>query len=91
MPRYIRTRHTLSSRLNQIRELRNRVFHHERISGYTDLPQRHSAIVEALGWVSVECSQLLKCHDRFQEVYGAGVVRIRERLWRDYHQDDYVI
>jgi hypothetical protein len=91
MPRRIRTRHTISSRLNRIRELRNRVFHHERISNYSDLPQRHATIGEALGWVSAECGQLLKSHDRFQEVYESGVPCIREKLGRDYYADDYAI
>ncbi len=91
MPRHIRKRHTLSSRLNSIRELRNRVFHHERISSYIDLPQRHVAIVEAVGWISTECSRLLQSADRFQEVHGAGISRIREKLALAYYDDDYAI
>ena len=91
MPRHIRTRHTLSRRLNEIRELRNRVFHHERISNDVNLPQRHAAIVEAVGWISTECSQLLQCADRFQEVHGVGISCVRAKLGLLYYPDDYVI
>jgi len=36
------------------RELRNRVFHHERIIHWADLDSRHAAIMETLGWISSE-------------------------------------
>lgn len=72
MPRRIRTRRTLSARLNKIRRLRNRIFHHEPIWLWSDLPQHHADLVEALGWLSPVIRDLVQGMDRFPETYRRG-------------------
>ncbi|HKI31944.1 MAG TPA: hypothetical protein VKA46_08745 [Gemmataceae bacterium] len=79
MPRHIRTRHTVSKRFNEIRALRNRVFHHERIAHWPNLAQRHADLVEAIGWISPEGKRLLPAIDRFAEVYAGAWTRSGSR------------
>lgn len=43
---------TLDQRWKRIRDLRNRVFHHERILHWNDLDQQHAEILEAIYWIS---------------------------------------
>lgn len=72
MPRRIRTRATLSRRLNQIRSLRNRVFHHEPVWHWHDLQQQHYEIVETIGWMSTTIRDTVQQIDRFTAVYNQG-------------------
>lgn len=80
MPRTIRTRQNLSQRFNKIRNLRNRVFHHEPIWYWRDLQQQHQDILDVLGWVSPEMKELVIMIDRFDMVYEKGVEHIKNRL-----------
>jgi len=80
MPRRQRTRHDLSRRFTTIRRLRNRVFHHEPIWHWHDLPRQHAALVEALGWMSTELRDLIVSFDRFPSVYNAGVTDYRHQI-----------
>jgi hypothetical protein len=68
MPRKIRTRQTVSARLNRIRRLRNRVFHYEPIWHWKDLSEQHQAICETIGWMSENAVKLLNTIDRFSGV-----------------------
>jgi hypothetical protein len=56
--------------LNDIRRLRNRVFHHEPIWKYPNLPQKHQAISSVLGWMSPDLSNALAGIDRFSTIVG---------------------
>lgn len=73
MPRHLRKRKTISKRLNKIRHLRNRVFHHEPIWYWQDLAQQHEAIVETIAWINPAMAILLENIDRFPTVYGADI------------------
>ncbi len=64
MNRTIRTRKTLSKRLDKIRKFRNRIFHYEPI-WYFNLEQRHAEILEAIGWIEPAMIELLKPVDQF--------------------------
>lgn len=83
-----RTRKQLSGRLNDIRKLRNRVFHHEPIWRGLPLPnrnlkplrQQHREILEAITWVSPDLHRTAILLDSFPEVYGAGPIAFRARL-----------
>lgn len=75
-----RARKALSIRLNRIRRLRNRVFHHEPVHDLPDLQRLHGEIVETVGWSSPSAEDLLRLADRFPEVYGGGPGPYRERL-----------
>jgi hypothetical protein len=91
MPRHIRTRPTLSKRLNEIRRLRNRMFHHERISHWPNLPQCHADILEAVGWINAEWERVLTVADHFQEAYSVGLMAIRSKLNQTLGYSDYAI
>ena len=80
MPRRIRTRRNLSNRFNDIRKLRNRVFHHERIVHLQDLPRVHFEIIEAIGWINPVLKTCVSRIDRFPHVYGNGLVEIRQAI-----------
>jgi len=63
----------IKGRLDKIRHLRNRVFHHERIIHWKDLTQQHADIIEALGWISPELAEMAQKLDRFLEIHKAGI------------------
>lgn len=80
MPRRIRTRKFLQERTNQIRNVRNRVFHYEPIWHWRDLRQQHDAIIETTGWISPELRTLTEVTDRFLEIYQQGPAPYRAKL-----------
>ncbi len=77
-PREERDLAKLDARWEQIRALRNRVFHHERIVHYTDLEAQHADIVRVIGWISPELHELVHVLDRFSTIRQGGL-----RPWLD--------
>ncbi|MFP4106715.1 MAG: hypothetical protein ACLFVU_11570 [Phycisphaerae bacterium] len=73
LPRRQRKVGSLEKRFRRIRNLRNRVFHHERISHFKDLPEQHGLIVQAIGWMSPELEDMVLKLDRFAETHGNGI------------------
>lgn len=71
-PRDQRTRQIVYVRLDRIRRLRNRVFHHEPIWHLPDLPQQHRLILETIGWISPAMLAMTRLLDRFDSVYTRG-------------------
>jgi len=64
-PKPHRQRHTISSALNQIRDLRNRVFHHEPLLWLTPaLIDQHALGLQAIGWLDPQLVNWLNHHDR---------------------------
>lgn len=80
MPRRLRTRRNLSNRFNDIRKLRNRVFHHERIIHLQELSRVHTEIIEAIGWISPTLQAFVCKIDRFPHVHGNGLVEARSLI-----------
>ena len=84
----VRGRYSLSARFNAIRDLRNRVSHHESIwrgrrlpnGGRVDLATQHAELLDALGWISPELRESIVLHDSFPAVYQQGMAPFRERL-----------
>ena len=72
-PRGERDLKKLDARWRRIRDLRNRVFHHERIIHFADLAAQHSTILETIGWISPELLDMTRAIDRFPAVRQAGV------------------
>lgn len=68
----------LDARLIRVRNLRNRVFHHERIIHWGDLDKQHADMLELVGWISPELHEMTVALDRFACVRVAGV-----GLWID--------
>lgn len=63
----------LNQRWREIRKLRNRVFHHERILHWTDLQQKHDRLIEAIGWISPELREMAEVLDRFSTIRREGL------------------
>ena len=73
MPKSLHKRKDRKKDLEQIRSLRNRVFHHERIVHWSDLDAQHQLIHDVIGWISPELLQVTVVMDRFQSVRAAGL------------------
>lgn len=73
LPKSLHNRKKLKERLDSIRCLRNRVFHHERIIHYKDLSEQHAKILITIGWICPELEDLSLKLDRFEETYRRGI------------------
>jgi len=72
-PKPERSLRRLARRWENIRRLRNRVFHHERIIHWGDLSRRHEEILELIAWMEPDLEILTREADRFKEIYHAGI------------------
>ena len=80
MPTAMRTRRMLSKRVDDIRKLRNRVFHHEPVWNMPDLVTRHQEIVEGLSWINPRLQIYARIFDRFDAVYQGGFDAFRDKI-----------
>ncbi|HEX2951026.1 MAG TPA: hypothetical protein VHV83_15890 [Armatimonadota bacterium] len=80
VPKYHRRRDTVLKRLNDMRHLRNRVFHHEPIWIWANLEQRHQELCEAIQWINPQLYDITSLIDRFHDVYSKGSVTFRSKL-----------
>lgn len=62
----------LSRQLTEIRQFRNRVFHHEPIWTFKDLHEKHSMMLQIILWLNPDMFRLTMMVDTFNEVYQAG-------------------
>lgn len=76
-----RKRKILSKRLNDIRLLRNRVFHHEPIWNRPRLLQAHNSILETIFWLNPDLHALVAEIDRFPAVHAAGSAPFGRRFF----------
>lgn len=67
---------------NNIRLLRNRVFHHEPIWHWRDLKAQHDQIIEVIGWINPAMQKFTEASDRFAEVYQTGMTKFKQELER---------
>ena len=72
-PRSDRNQRKLDARWKRIRDLRNRVFHHERIIHWTDLDAQHAALLEVIHWASPELHQMAVVLDRYTALRRQGL------------------
>jgi hypothetical protein len=72
-PRTERNLRKFDARWKRIRDLRNRVFHHERIIHWVDLDAQHTAILEIIQWASPELQQMAVALDRFTAIRQQGL------------------
>lgn len=70
----------LAARWQKVRDLRNRVFHHERILHWRDLEAQHLQILQLIGWINPELEALTRMLDRFSETRSLGLSPWREKL-----------
>ena len=71
---------SLFKELNDIRQLRNRVFHHERIVHWRDLKDKHDKILKMIAYLSPKLHELTLELDRFSKVYNEGVEVWTEKI-----------
>ena len=79
-PKKQRSPKLLRTRLEKIRRLRNRVFHHEPAWYWVDLETQHSHIIETIGWISPAMRRFVEMLDRFPDVYAQGRDFYEQRL-----------
>ena len=77
MPKTNRTRHNVSSPINKIRNLRNRIFHHEPIAwNLNELENIHANIVEVIGWLNKDLPNFIAPIDSFDKVINAAKAKL---------------
>jgi hypothetical protein len=87
IPRKYRQRQRIHQQYNEIRELRNRVFHYEPIFDDPRLQFRHEEIKRGLQWLNPRMVEVLEWYDRFPVVYEQGRTEIEDRLRAEFgHQ-----
>lgn len=72
MPRKDRTRANVARRFHEIRQLRNRISHHEPIFRQNNLAQLHDDLHEAIGWLSPNVLHMLPIGESFHEIFHRG-------------------
>lgn len=75
-----RNRQQIWDRIDRIRIIRNRVMHYEPIWHRARLADDHSAILEALRWISPDMHDIIALCDRFLLVHGGGRADMQRRI-----------
>ncbi len=73
LPKHMRTRNIIAGRLNEVRQFRNRVFHHEPIWYIQNLREKHTNILELIAWVNPAMAEFTVAIDRFPGLYSRGM------------------
>ena len=68
LPKAMRAIRTIEKNVNQMRQLRNRVFHHEPIWHWRDLSHKHDTGTRLIQGLSSELGDQLDAIDRFPEI-----------------------
>ncbi len=84
LPKSLHKRKDRKADLETIRQLRNSVFHHERIVHWQDLNDQHQLILDIINWVSPELRQMADALDRFRVVRAAGLKPWMAKLRRHW-------
>jgi hypothetical protein len=86
LPKSQHNRKKIKARLDRIRNLRNRVFHHERIIHWKDLEEQHRLIIEFIGFINPELMHLAEYGDRFGNIRKEGLdpwLNHLDQHWKD--------
>ena len=74
----------MQKNLAEIRFLRNRIAHHERISHWTDLEQKHNLILDFIRWMSQDMHKIAIHNDTFETVYKNGIAPFELFIEKDF-------
>lgn len=74
----------MQKNLAEIRFLRNRIAHHERISHWTDLEQKHNLILDFIRWMSQDMHKIAIHNDTFEAVYKNGITPFELFIEKDF-------
>ncbi len=80
-PKRSRMQGTIYPILHTTLDFRNRVFHHEPIHHWSDLPDKHQLVQDVLHWVSPVLSSFAKTVDRFHDVYTQQSPAYHDLSW----------
>lgn len=78
VPKSMRTRKKILERLEEVRRLRNRIFHHEPIVNISNLAYQYRDMTEMLGWFSPESKVHIIKICRFNSVNSELIVEAKE-------------
>ncbi|MDE2663232.1 MAG: hypothetical protein OXI39_09565 [Gemmatimonadota bacterium] len=76
LPKAQRTRSQIFHALDPLRDLRNRVSHHESVWD-RKLNRSHQDILETIGWINLDLATTLRAHSPLPEVLERGVAGFR--------------
>jgi len=80
-PKDFRQRKPIHIKLDNIRKLRNRIFHHEPIWSDRDIQNKHNTILEMMLWMDPGMFYYTRKLDKFNTVYSEGISQFdREQL-----------
>lgn len=71
-PKSQKSSSNLQSIMEQIRNVRNRVYHYERICHWNDLEDKHTIILNCIKWMNPSVYELVLKTDVFLQVLGNG-------------------
>lgn len=80
IPRNRRQRQIVHQQYNEIRELRNRVMHHEPLFDDRMLSHRYGEVKRGLHWLNPEMVDCLELYDRSPHVYAYGRDEVEAKL-----------
>ncbi len=80
IPKRSRQRVTIHQQYNEIRELRNRVFHHEPLFDDRYLLRRYGEVKRGLHWLNPQMVDWVEWYDRFPDVYANGRTQVELKL-----------
>ncbi len=80
VPKHLRTRKNIYKYYDELRKLRNRVFHFEPVWNRDDLLGDYNQILECTGWISYDMKNTVSLLSRFPDVYENGQERIKNQL-----------
>ncbi len=80
LPKSLHNRKDRKNDLEHIRNLRNRVFHHERLLHWRDLDDQHALLLQLIGWLNPTLHELAIKLDRFTLIRQAGLAPWRAIL-----------
>ncbi len=72
-PKNQKSSSTIQKNLSEIRYLRNRIAHHERILHWKDLKQKHDLILNFIFWLNPDMCKIAVQKDDFDKLYSAGL------------------
>lgn len=80
VPRHWRQRWQIHSRYNEIRLLRNRVFHFEPLFDDPTVPDHHGHVYDGIRWLNPALADTVRLFDRFPHVYTSGWEEVETKL-----------
>ena len=79
MPREIRSRSRIFQQLGRIRNLRNRISHHEPVWHWNNLEQLHQETLAVIDWINPDMLSVIETIDRFPAVYSQRPRKVPRR------------